>query len=328
MRTTTLGAAGPDVSAVGLGLAAVGRPAYITTGRQRDLGVRRGVAAMRHRTEALLDAAAALGVRYLDVARSYGRAEAFLARWLADHPERAETVVVGSKWGYRYTGGWHGAEGPQEVKDHSAAMFRRQWAQSRRLLGTHLDLYQIHSATPDSGVLDDRAVLAALAERRAAGLRVGVTVSGPAQADTVRRALDVIVDGVALFSTVQATWNLLEPSCAAALAEAHAAGVGVIVKEPVANGRLVAGGGDPTRLAPLRAVAARLGASDDQVALAAVLRQPWADVVLSGAATVTQLASNAAAAALDVSDTDLAALTVLAEEPGRYWRLRSERPWA
>ena len=37
---------------------------------------------------------------------------------------------------------------------------------------------------------------------------------------------------------MQATWNLLEPSAGPALAEARAAGMGVIIKEALANGRL------------------------------------------------------------------------------------------
>ena len=66
-------------SRLGLGLAAVGRPAYITLGRVHDLGGDRSVDAMYARTAAVLDAAWAAGVRYLDAARSYGRAEEFLA---------------------------------------------------------------------------------------------------------------------------------------------------------------------------------------------------------------------------------------------------------
>ena len=49
----------------------------------------------------------------------------------------------------------------------------------------------------------------------------------------------VEVEGVPLFSSVQATYNLLEPSAGPALAEAHDAGRTVIVKEALANGRLV-----------------------------------------------------------------------------------------
>ena len=76
------------------------------------------------------------------------------------------------------------------------------------------------------------------------GLVIGLSVSGPRQADVIRAALEVRVDGVDPFACVQATWNVLEPSAGPALAEAHDAGAGVIVKEAVANGRLAPGGAD------------------------------------------------------------------------------------
>lgn len=41
-----------------------------------------------------------------------------------------------------------------------------------------------------------------------------------------------------LFDCVQVTWNLLEQSAGAALREAHQAGMDIIVKEGMANGRL------------------------------------------------------------------------------------------
>ena len=95
MPTAALGAGGPVVSRIGLGLAALGRPAYITSGREEDLPDR-SVTGMRTRTFSMLDAAYAAGVRYVDAARSYGRAEEFLAGWLAERG-RAD-VIVGSKW--------------------------------------------------------------------------------------------------------------------------------------------------------------------------------------------------------------------------------------
>src|SRR6516225_229930 len=148
MPTATLGAGGPVVSRVGLGLAALGRPAYITGGREDDLPDR-SVASLRARTFSVLDAAYAAGVRYVDVARSYGRAEDFLAGWLAERGH--QDAVVGSKWGYRYTGGWRLDADPQEVKEHSLAMFKAQLAESRALLGDRLTLYQVPSLTLDSG---------------------------------------------------------------------------------------------------------------------------------------------------------------------------------
>lgn len=179
---------------IGLGLAAVGRPGYITPHRDRDLPDGRGVDALRERTHELLDAAYAQGVRYVDTARSYGRAEAFLADWLAARPE-ATDVVVGSKWGYTYTGDWNTEAETHEVKDHSLAAFERQHAESAGLLGDRLDLYQIHSVTPDSPTLTDTALHGRLAQLAEQGVTVGVSTSGPAQADAIRAALAVTVDG-------------------------------------------------------------------------------------------------------------------------------------
>ena len=73
---------GLDATEIGLGLAALGRPAYINLGRDEDLGGSARVAALERRAHAVLDAAWAAGVRYFDAARSYGRAEEFLASWL------------------------------------------------------------------------------------------------------------------------------------------------------------------------------------------------------------------------------------------------------
>src|SRR5262249_37984541 len=72
----------------------------------------------------------------------------------------------------------------------------------------------------------------------------------PRQADVIRRALRVNVDGANPLQVVQATWNLLEPSAAAALADAKASGWGVIIKEALANGRLTDRGNAP-EIAPL-----------------------------------------------------------------------------
>jgi aryl-alcohol dehydrogenase-like predicted oxidoreductase len=315
-----------DRKRLGIGLAAVGRPAYITAGRVADLGARRDVATLRDQTFGVLDAAYAAGIRYVDAARSYGRAEEFLAEWLAAHPE-IDDVVVGSKWGYRYVGGWRMDAPTHEVKDHSLAAFEEQWAQTRALLGGRVAVYHVHSATLDSGVLDDAAVHRALAGLRADGVRVGISTSGSGQAEAVRRALAVTVDGEPLFTSFQSTWNVLEPSPAPALAEAAAAGARVIVKEAVANGRLAPGGADTPAAHRAAALADDLGTTVDRLAIAAALAQPWAWRVLSGAVDPGQVASNAAAAGLALPEAITAELSELAESPDAYWSARSARPW-
>jgi aryl-alcohol dehydrogenase-like predicted oxidoreductase len=314
-----LGESGLVASRIGLGLAALGRPTYIDVERDRDLGDERTPAAMEARSHEVLDAAYAAGIRYVDVARSYGDAEAFLADWLEarDRPD----VVVGSKWGYAYVGGWRLDADVQEVKDLSAAALRRQIEESRRLLGDRLSLYQIHSATIESGVFDDREVLDDLRSLRESGLVVGFSTSGPKQAEAIARGIQERVDGEPLFSTVQSTWNVLEPSAGPALAEAHADGRGILIKEAMANGRLAAADG------PLDSIAGPLGTTPDRVALAAVLAEPWVDVVLSGAVTVDQVRSNASAVDLALPTDALSAMDALAQPPERYWEDRASLPW-
>lgn len=318
-----LGRTGLPVSRLGLGLAALGRPGYINLGHADDLRRDYRVEAMQTAAAAVLDAAYAAGIRYVDAARSYGRAEAFLAAWLASRGHPPGSITVGSKWGYTYTADWRVDADQHEVKDHSVAVLTRQLAESRALLGAHLHLYQIHSATLESGVLDDRDVRRALAAARDGGLAIGLTLSGPRQADTLRRALAISIDGAPLFSVVQATWNLFERSAGEALREAHDAGLGVIVKEALANGRLTARAGPPA----IQRAAERIGATADALALAAALAQPWADVVLSGAATVAQLRSNATALDLPWNGDLDAALRPLAESPERYWSTRATLAW-
>src|SRR5476651_1599255 len=99
MNTRTLGTTGLLVSRIGLGLAALGRPGYINLGHAADLKAEFDIASMEARAHAVLDAAWAAGVRYFDAARSYGRAEAFLATWLEARQIRADAVTTGSKWG-------------------------------------------------------------------------------------------------------------------------------------------------------------------------------------------------------------------------------------
>jgi aryl-alcohol dehydrogenase-like predicted oxidoreductase len=280
------------VARIGLGLAALGRPGYLNVGHAAELGADHSVSALRARTFEVLDFAYSQGVRDFDVARSYGRGEEFLGEWLRTH--NPPGVRVSSKWGYVYTAGWEVAHDPPEVKHHDLSTFRRQLAETRENLGEWLGLYQIHSATPESGVLTNDAVLRAMQET---DLPLGVSVSGVSQAETIDLALSL-----GLFDAVQATWNLHERAAEGALARAHAAGLRVYVKEALANGRL---------------------ASQDDVALAVALARPWATVVLSGAASIDVLRSNLRARDLDPPGE----LPELVEDSAAYWTRRSALDW-
>ena len=274
---------------LGLGLASLGRPGYLNIGHGAELGADRSVGALRTRSFEVLDYAYEHGIRDFDTARSYGRGEEFLGEWLRSR--RPEHVTVSSKWGYVYTAGWEVAADPPEVKHHDVETFRRQLAETREHLGEWLALYQIHSATPESGVLANDAVLSAMV---AADVPLGVSVSGVSQAETIDRAVEL-----GIFSAVQATWNLHERAAEVALARC---GLKVIVKEAMANGRL---------------------ADRDAVALAAALNKPWATVVLSGAASVDVLRSNLRALATPPPGE----LLELEEDSQQYWTARGHLQW-
>ncbi len=307
-------------------MAALGRPGYINLGHGEDLAGDHSVAGMEARAHTLLDFAWKHGIRYFDTARSYGRGEQFLGSWLRQRKVPTTEATIGSKWGYTYTAGWSVTAEHHEIKEHSLPVLRRQIEESRTHLGPYLHIYHIHSATLESGVLDNRPVLEELSRLRAeAGWLIGLSLSGTGQPATLEKALGIEIDGRPLFASVQATWNILEPSCGALLAEAAAQGWGVLVKEVVANGRLTPKNPDqPTVLTDL---AADLGVSIDAIATAAALSQPWAAVVLSGAATISQLASNLTGLGLRNHPRITALHLELAEPPAQYWQKRSELQW-
>jgi len=330
MQLVDFGQSGLSVSRIGLGLAALGRPGYINLGHANDLASNYEVAAMQARTSDMLELAYQLGVRYFDTARSYGKGEAFLGEWLRAKGLPYEAMVIGSKWGYTYTADWQIDVVHHEVKDHSLPVLNRQWQESQEILGEHLDIYHIHSATLESGALDNEGLLPRLFELKEKGLIIGLSLSGAGQGPTLLKALEIQRDGAHLFGSVQATWNLLEQSVGEALKAAHEAGWGVIIKEALANGRLTSRNDHPdfqAQMALLKQISAELGTTIDALAMAYVLAQPWVDVVLSGAAQEAHLRSNLAALEVEIPQEVQKRLSELCEEPKAYWQIRKSLAW-
>ena len=301
MPFARLAAATTPTCHIGLGLAAVGRPGYINLGRDRDLAgrpQRRGDA--RAAPTNCSTPPTPQGVRYFDAARSYGRAEEFLADWLRDRAGRRRT------WWSAASGATPtpptGASTPRRTRSRTTASptYERQRAETGALLGDRLDLYQIHSVTPDSPALTDTDLHARLAEAGRRGRhrrllhqrpRARPTPSAPRSPSTV--------DGEPALPYRPGHLQPLEPSAGpgagrGARRRAHGDRQGGHGQRPARR--------RPTPRPPLRAVAEETGLGCDAVALALVLRQPWAGVVLSGAATAAQLASNLHAAVVDLDE--------------------------
>jgi aryl-alcohol dehydrogenase-like predicted oxidoreductase len=142
--------------------------------------------------------------------------------------------------------------------------------------------------------------------------------------------MSIEFDGHPLFAEVQATWNLLSQEVGATLDLARRAGMGVIIKEAVANGRLTSRNQNSaffSKRAVLENAAESVGTTIDAIAIAAVLAQPWVDVVLSGAANVEHLKSNAEALNCDLGSLLDQLMDSLREDADTYWETRSDLSW-
>lgn len=317
------------VSRIGLGLAALGRPGYINLGHGDDIKSNNDAATMQLNTLQILDLAYENGIRYFDAARSYGKAELFLSEWIKTRDSN-DQLTVGSKWGYTYTADWKVEAEKHEVKEHSVDVLKRQWSESKELLGDRLNIYQIHSATIESGVLDNKNLLYRLWELKEEGIVIGLTLSGANQGETLRKALSIISRGEYLFQAVQVTWNILERSTTDILTDAHQSGIGVIVKEAVANGRLTSRNNEASffnKKEQLQGIAKKYNVGIDAISIAYILRQPWVSTVLSGAANQEQLKSNLKALKVKLNESELNIINSMVETPKTYWGIRAELEW-
>jgi aryl-alcohol dehydrogenase-like predicted oxidoreductase len=335
---SVVSAATASLPRLGLGMAALGRPGYINLDRDAVFGSgERTVEDMQHQANSVLDqlflvssSGSGSNKPWLDCARSYGLSEKFVGEYLRDKKIDPAAVYVSSKWGYTYVADWQvalaDASAKHEVKDHSTENFLKQLQETQEHLGEYLDLYQIHSATFDSGILSDSVAHQALADCRSnLGWAIGLSLSSPNQDEVLKEAMSIQVDGAALFDSVQCTFNIFEQKPGPALLTAHEAGLDIIIKEGLANGRAL-------KHPAVIQYAAKLSCEPDQLALGCILAQPFQPRVLSGAVTPEQLESNWKSLAVSEQlASDPALLQEIMQacvvESKEYWDERSALAW-
>ncbi len=326
MELTNFGNTNLKVTKIGLGLAALGRPGYINLGHGTDLNHLYDATGLENHAHQVLDLAYHYGIRYFDVARSYGRAELFLSNWVKNQRD----LAIGSKWGYTYTAGWKVDAEIHEIKEHSIDVLDRQWVETQNTLTPYPDIYHIHSASVESGVLKNKDVIDRLWEMKNHGVIIGLSLSGESQSETLDQSMEIMTNDEYLFQSVQVTWNLLEQSTTQMLEKASAAGYGVIVKEALANGRLTEKNEDSLfreKLHLLKGIAKKHLVGVDAVAISYVLSQHWVSVALSGAANESHLISNLKALSVRLDSDDHSLLNQLTESPADYWKTRSKLEW-
>ncbi len=209
----------------------------------------------------LLEGALARGVTLFDTAPAYGTSERRLAPFVRRHRER---VVLATKAGERFCDG-------TSVHDFSPEGIERSLVASLDALGTdRVDLLLLHSDGRDLAILDAPGVVDRLFALRSRGLVRAVGISAKT-AEGIDRAAELGLD------CAMATYSRADPSRGAALARAHALGVGVLAIKALDSGH-VATADDPAR----RASAAR-----DAIAFAA--GAPFVDAVVLGTLSLAHL---------------------------------------
>lgn len=316
-----------NTTKIGLGLAALGRPEYINI--REDESIDKSKTAFKQNTLSVLDEAYALGVRYFDTAPSYGKGEAFLQEW-KDFRNHKDTVL-GTKWGYTYVANWElGYDGKHEIKEHSLAKLLEQWEVSKNLL-PNLKYYQVHSATFESGILENDPVLSKLHEiKKATDLKIGITTSGANQKEIIEAASKIKIENTPLFDSFQVTYNVFEQDTFEILQSLLSQKKIVIIKEALANGRVFQNEkfrhySDTYKT--LEQLAKKYNVGVDAIALRFVMDDLQPTYVLSGASNTNQLKENLKATTFKLSNNELSLLKTSNVSSELYWEERSALLW-
>ena len=235
---------------------------------------------------AVLRRAVELGVDFIDTADSYGPAvsEELIAEALAPYGE----VRVATNAGFLRTGPdkWVPCGKPDYLRQECEMSLRRLGVES-------IDLFQLHRIDPEVPAEDQFGLLSDLLAEgkvRAIGL-------SEVNVNEIRAARAVVE-----ISTVQNLYNVSRRGSEDVVNYCDAEGIGFIPWFPVASGALARPGG------ALDAVATKLGASSAQVSLAWLLARSPVVVPIPGTSNVAHLEENMAAARIELSAEDLAAI--------------------
>ncbi len=311
---------------LGLGTAALGRPQYINIRQETEKT--QTLEDFKLQSLAVLDKAYSMGIRYFDTAPGYGMAEQLILDW--QKAKNDPSIAISTKWGYTYVANFDPSAKIHEIKEHSLTKLNQQWKFSKAFL-PHLKIYQIHSATLETGVLENDAVLNQLLQlKKEYDIEIGITTTGANQMEVIKKALDVSVKGIQLFDSFQVTYNILEQNLLTVLDILNLQNKTIIIKEALANGRLFRNKNYKHYFKMydrLEQLASKYQVGVDAIALSYCAQTISKSVILSGASNKMHLNSNLDAENITLTKVELESLNAFGNNSSIYWNERKQLVW-
>ena len=312
---------------IGLGTAAIGRPLYINV-KQNVSAESFSLPKFKENGLQVLEDAYNKGVRYFDTSPGYGIAEQLMVKWL--EKKNDPSIQVSTKWGYTYVANFDPNAKQHEVKEHSIDKLNMQWEYSKMLL-PYLKVYQIHSVTFDSGVLDNFEVLKRLHElKNENNITIGLTTTGNNQTEVLEKGLSVQIENEALFQSFQCTFNILDQSVSKYAKALQNLSGPFIIKETLANGRLIPNDSYVKYYKLydfMKHLANKYEVGADAIALRYCMEIFPGAIVLSGAATSIHLAANLRANQFSLTESEIDQLNAFGISSKEYWQERKQLAW-
>lgn len=312
---------------IGFGTAAIGRPLYINI-KQVANETPFSLAQFKQNGFQMLESAYNNNIRFFDTSPGYGLAEELLLNWLKTKDD--DTISVTTKWGYTYVANFDPKAKEHEIKEHSLSKLNEQWEYSKQLL-PYLKVYQIHSATFETGVLENEAVLNRLHQiKTETGIHIGLTTTGVNQVEVLKKAFTIEVEGEKLFQSFQSTFNILDQSLLELKDELNQIEGTFIIKEALANGRLIPNKNylEYSKLYSLmRSLAKKHKVDVDAIVLRYCMDSFPNAIVLSGVNNETHLESNLKANGFKLSNSEIEQLSTFGVMTKDYWKERKALAW-
>ena len=316
-----------DKNNIGLGTAAIGRPLYINV-KQNVIAESFSLPKFKENGLQVLENAYNKGVRYFDTSPGYGIAEELMVKWL--EKKNDQSIQVSTKWGYTYVANFDPNAKQHEVKEHSIDKLNMQWEYSKMLL-PYLKVYQIHSATFDSGVLDNLEVLKRLHElKNENNITIGLTATGVNQTEVLEKGLSIQIENEALFQSFQCTFNILDQSVSKYEEALQNLSGPFIIKEALANGRLIPNTnyfGYRNLYDFMMRLAKKYEVGADAIALRYCMEIFPEASVLSGADNNIHLTANLKANKLALTNSEIKQLNAFGISSDKYWQERKQLTW-